>query len=731
MKRLSFLIFLMLILATAVSALEYEKAITPTTPLELIHKNFGTDFYNIQLRAYNNIPEKIVSGFQPASQINSVDSVFLKNTIFEDTIYVSDALGNPKYEFKSNEHIYLKDNRIAYAPEFHFPKYESEPYANMYVPNSAVDIYILFDIPFYEDFLPYFRILRSSTNDDLSRGKITRKTRVYTDSEGRIPFTDLGTIGDIMGEDVLPGSFDTNRLDGLHDRGAAKGRHGTYDYSSQPGNRLRDTEGYAGRINFDIFIDADTNGIFNVRGPAYRVPGKGGRVTDGDYYLWPESPGFAVEMRERIDDRGCCRCARTTKKIVGVNDVFQCSQYCEGISEDLSGYAGPTCEETIIEKVKSPTTILRGLQFYSADVPNEFLKRYFFQRQQRTAEKPSSPGIAYAKQGEITHYLKDFRGEYLFIDADIIEYNPSTKQLLLTTSRSEIFIYDVLEDDNILYVRPLHYVERIHDMLIAESDNVRFHSPPASATLQNNGNVILRDQRGDKYTLKFQEFRKGVSQLQEELSIVIAEFADINVDAKVKRVAILQDGIATALRDKTNNIIELSPINVYYDPNSQTLAIISHIGQIYIFSIHKSDEGRIFGIEERVIETPLDKSINLAGEGSFIGGFSDIRLGDGSTLVVYDEENKQFTVSELVPAQSIVTLIAGDDIIAELEIIKEEIDEIIIKEIIEEEEMEDEKVEFFVSTEQKLLTAAIIVVILGICFAGAYLIHEHHRRRSR
>src|SRR3989344_3026425 len=203
---------------------------------------------------------------------NKVSSFFL------NTIHVADYTGKPKFNFKSYENIYLKDRRFPIKVDKFVPLYEYDEFTGYhYEPNAPVDIYVLFDLRFYENEKSRFKLLNTQYAESRTRSQLyIKKITVFVDEEGKLPFTNLGKIGDLYNKvKNSPSSRVINREGQGFTSYALPGHHGTYDYSDTPGNRLSDDQFSFKKIYFDVFIDADGDRHYDERGHYYYIIGKG------------------------------------------------------------------------------------------------------------------------------------------------------------------------------------------------------------------------------------------------------------------------------------------------------------------------------------------------------------------------------------------------------------------------------------------------------------------------
>ncbi len=257
---------------------------------------------------------------------------------FQNTFHIADYTGKPRFNFKSYENIYLKDRRNSFV--------SNEYRGYVYEPNSPVDIYVLFDLRFYEDEASRFNLLRSFTSESRTRSQLyLEKITVYTDENGKLPFTNLGKIGDLYNKiRNSPSSRVINREGQGFTSYALPGHHGTYDYSDTPGNRLSDDPFPSSKIYFDVFIDADSDGHFNTYGGHHYELGIGYVKDDGDHYLYPETPSFSIERNTIRSFKSCCICEENAVELFNLGDISDCKLYCAKAGQTTVSWNKGICE---------------------------------------------------------------------------------------------------------------------------------------------------------------------------------------------------------------------------------------------------------------------------------------------------------------------------------------------------------------------------------------------------
>ncbi|MBW3010766.1 hypothetical protein KY326_00940, partial [Candidatus Woesearchaeota archaeon] len=269
--------------------------------------------------------------FVPASRINNYPQTKLAKEL-HDAIYISDATGKPKYDFWDTDNIYLRDNRIDESLDEFFARthqgYNIETqefmpkYANLYEPNSLVDIYILFNQDLRESDLSDFFIPRSTPYGMESRTlnilgtSVVKKVTVKTTSVGRLPFVNLGKI------DIRQLYSDIDLI--------GKGR--THDYSSEIDNILRSDPLSRLRtpVRFDIFVDANRDLHWSWIGDLYQsnIVSRGWLREEPDAFLYGPVPGFTVRYNPAKLRSSCCLCVKGIYSVVNVFDVYECDEYC-------------------------------------------------------------------------------------------------------------------------------------------------------------------------------------------------------------------------------------------------------------------------------------------------------------------------------------------------------------------------------------------------------------------
>src|SRR3989344_8814091 len=203
-----------------------------------------------------------------------------------------------------------------------------------------------FNFRFYENEKSRFKLLNTQYAESRTRSQLyIKKITVFVDEEGKLPFTNLGKIGDLYNKvKNSPSSRVINREGQGFTSYSLPGHHGTYDYSDTPGNRLSDDPFPPSKIYFDVFIDANIDGHYNLYGNHYYSLGKGYVKEDGDYYLYPETPSFSVERNTIRSFKSCCICEENAVELYNLGDITDCKAYCAKAGQATVSWNKGMCE---------------------------------------------------------------------------------------------------------------------------------------------------------------------------------------------------------------------------------------------------------------------------------------------------------------------------------------------------------------------------------------------------
>ena len=731
------LVILMLILALMMLPTTFastsDKILVSPARLTPVPKSFAPDFYDRHIDNFDLFQRKYPVSTQPIGTLDGYSLFDHMDTPFFNTIFLADATGAPKYKFGELENIYLKDARIPITREEFSPSHSRINYRNMYKPNDPVDVYIMLDFAFYSDELPKFRFLKSSDVESRTRGQfILKKLTVYTDDEGRIPFTNLGSMAEIIDLDVIT-SPGRNR-EGLQESAllgnsaGQSGKGGTYDYANAKGNILADSP-YLNTFSFDLFIDAEQNGRYSSYGDHYYHPGDGLRKEDKDYYITPEVPGFQV-IREAPLRTGCCVCDTSKTTLLGINDIYECKEYCTALGQETSRWKAGSCPTDIVVPAKKEEVKINT--FIKMEYPETTAEYYLVPFSQSNLPSKSI-GIAYKLVGKPQPRLlarKD--GKLLNIDADYINFKEDRMELLLATKEGEVYVFKITQLKDMFYAEQLQYVNRIWDPIILDTKASPFQGEITSAFIRDDGNVLVKDSNLKKYTLIFDELRfDAPTTPQQVINFEIKEF-DHNYEevlkdeasaSRFKRIAYeSQNGKFKPLKRIDGNYFDFTPSMIDYDPSRNLLVALSNVKFIYVIKPVQRSDGEIAGDIMQIVERVQDKDVVLVGEGTFIGQPNEIRLTESGDLAVIDEEGHRFVI-ELESESSYQEisdklLVEGDWQAPEISI--EEVPEIIEEEIITTEVSEKQGLD---QTTMIIVSALLILLV----FAFAALIIKRQR----
>src|SRR3989344_7066253 len=333
MRKYPLYILIILILGTIVYA-QAENMLISSSRLEKVPIGYGSyGIENFYKQFDNEQGAETVDTNMIDSYPNRKASLF-----FQNRFHIADYTGKPRFNFKSYENVYLKDRRNSYV---------SKDYkGDLYEPNSPIDIYVLFDLKFYANEVSRFKLLRSFTAESRTRSQLyIEKITVYTDENGKLPFTNLGKIGDLYNKvRNSPSSRVINREGQGFTSYSLPGHHGTYDYSDTPGNILSDDPFPPSKIYFDVFIDSNGNGHYTDEGGHYYSLGIGYVQEDRDYYLYPETPSFSVERNTIRSFKSCCICEENAVELFDLGDITDCKAYCAKAGQATVSWNKGMCE---------------------------------------------------------------------------------------------------------------------------------------------------------------------------------------------------------------------------------------------------------------------------------------------------------------------------------------------------------------------------------------------------
>ncbi|MCK4670405.1 MAG: hypothetical protein KAT43_04325 [Nanoarchaeota archaeon] len=574
-----------------------------------------------------------------------------------DKIHIADATGKPKQKFFDTENIYLKDRRIDETLDEFFARthrgYNIETqefmpkYANLYEPNSLVDIYIVFDQDIFESDLSDFFIPRSTPFGGESKtinifGTIViRKITVKTNEIGRLPFTNLGKID-------VRGIFKGKSLVG-------KGR--TYDVSSQLGNRLRSDPLYQlqSPVNFDIFIDANRDMRWSWIGDLYHsnIVGRGWLREEPDVFLNGETPGFSVVQNPIRYTKTCCKCDKGTYEVANLIDVYECYEYCEKINQKAIGWFNGKCSEagldvTKIERKPIRAPDLKGLQFYTIAKSSKLSVPSMMVGTFEHVADPTKKIIAFSDElsGIRDEPLCAKDGQIFEIIPDLMDYNPVNHHLLITTRHGEVYVIEIERGiNNKIYGKQIHYLKRVWDSEIAPTGQRPFNSIPTEATMLDNGRIILKDYLNEDYTLIFKTRTKPIEIKADETLTGIkfqTEKHYIEEGVSIKRLVVDEAGVVNPLTDETGIIFYFTPKQIDYNSQSNILGVLTSLDYIYLIQIKRNEFGNIVGEVVQEVRNVREKGLQLEGDDIFYGSPTGIDVINSGDLIIYDVEGKGF-----------------------------------------------------------------------------------------
>lgn len=591
----------------------------------------------------------------PVSDINSYLDKNLADK-YKDAIYISNAIGEPKSKFWDTENVYLRDNRIDESLDEFFARthqgynietQEFRPkYANLYEPDSLVDIYVVFDQDIYESDLSDFFIPRSTPFGMESRTVnyfgtiVVKKVTVETDSRGKLPLVNLGQI-DIR--EIF------RNIDLV-------GKTRTYDISSEFGNILNSDpmSRLKTPVRFDVFIDANRDMRWSWIGDLYHsnIVGRGWLREEPDVYLNGPVPGFSVRYNPERYSKTCCGCEKAWYEVVNINDVYECNEYCEKINQEGVGWLPRKCSEmglVMEEPVKKPgPPELEGLTFCTIDISSELEVRSMMESTMGQKEAPTKEVIAFSDQRTMVRNepLRSKDGQIFEIVPDLMDYNPVNNLLLITTRYGEVYVIEIARGpDNNVFGKQIHYLERIWDPKIAPTGQRPFNSIPTEAVMLDNGRIILKDALGEDYTLIFKSRAEPVVMETDEsltgISFKIQEFAD-QKDVFVKRLAIEEAGNVKPFTDDTGVVFDFTPKKLDYNSQSNMLGVLTSQGYIYVIKIERNEFGYVVGRVIQEIRDVRERGLQLEGDGTFYGAPTNIDVQNSGDMIIYDNEGKGF-----------------------------------------------------------------------------------------
>lgn len=269
--------------AQSAAVLEKENILLATTALPTINPSFSSDFYEREIAPFTPLYyDEVIS----KKTMNEFDSALIEDSVFENEIYLADEIGRPKYHFNRNDNIYLVDRRLV-------------EHKGLYEPGATVHLYLFEDLSMYQNDLKELRIVKTSTIRNKNSELIATRLTIQLDDQGRIPFTNLGTIDDLF--DMFPDKK---------------------------------------RFTIDMFIDAKKDQRYDRNGYYYQPAGSvRGIETDGDHYTWPESPAISVNVETKTQAR-CCQCQTNNFIVQKVTDALQCAAFCKQNNQEFVSYGG-------------------------------------------------------------------------------------------------------------------------------------------------------------------------------------------------------------------------------------------------------------------------------------------------------------------------------------------------------------------------------------------------------